>query len=76
MKSLKLADADLHRRLKKVCVDNDLSMIDAVHQMVKAWVLDAEARRRDLDLKSLAIAKAATRRHVGKPNRPQEPDAT
>lgn len=75
MKSLKLEDVDLHRRLKKACVDNDLSMLDAVHQMVKEWVAAVEARRPGLDLKSPAIEKADARQSDEKPSLHLEHDA-
>jgi hypothetical protein len=76
MKSLKLEDIELHRRLKKACVDNDLSMLDAVHQMVKRWVEDVEGQKPGLDLKSRAIEKADTRQCALKPNLPLKPGAT
>ena len=70
MKTLKLEDEDLHMRFKIACTEAKVSMLEATHRMVLAWVQDVEKQKFDLRLTEQPKAKAATHRSQ-KPNRHQ-----
>lgn len=75
MKTLKLEDENLHMRFKIACTEAKVSMLEATHQMVLAWVQDVEKQRYDLRLTEQPKAKGATRQSR-KPNRHQGSDAS
>lgn len=75
MKSLKLDDEELHRRFKTCCAESQITMLDAVHQMVKSWCEAVEKRKPGLQSNEPTRATPATRPKPGKPSRRQELDA-
>lgn len=72
MKSLKLDDEQLHRRLKSACAATGQTMLEAVHQMVSEWVEDVEKRIPALLRAEQTTAKRATRPKPGTPSRRQQ----
>lgn len=75
MKSLKLDDENLHRRLKSACAATGTTILEAVHQMVNEWVEDVEKRIPALLRAGQSRATPATRQKPGKPSRRQQLDA-
>lgn len=70
MKTLKLEDEDLHMRFKIACTEAKVSMLEATHRMVLAWVQDVEKQKYALQLTEQPKAKGATRQNR-KPNHHQ-----
>lgn len=75
MKTLKLDDEDLHIRFKIACTEAKVSMLEATHRMVLAWVQDVEKRKFDLQLTERPKAKGATHQNR-KPTRHPDSAAT
>lgn len=75
LKCLKIEE-DLHTKLKTLCSAHKVTVQEAVHQAVTAWVEDVETQIPDLQLTRQTKAKGAIHQFDGSTSRPLERDAT
>lgn len=69
-------EEDLHRRFKLACVEAQITMLEATHQMVLAWVQDVEQRKLSLLPEGQTREKDATHQSDEKPNHRPTRDAS